>query len=125
MVHLVYTISPVPSVPPALFMEVDFLVSVIYFYHFSFYLIFFNRNGGIHPRITKQFRPELAQKVTDLTCARPRFFPHSIFGYAESEPPRPQSSDPTSKFGKTPSPRPSLHIGGARPRPEYCTAVAT
>ena len=38
--------------------------------------------AGIHPRITKQFRPELAQKVTDLTCARPRFFFHSIFGYA-------------------------------------------
>ena len=75
--------------------------------------------AGIHPRITKQFRPELAQKVTDLTCARPRFFPHSIFGYAESEPPRPQSSDPTSKFGNHPQPRPSLHIGGARPRPEY------
>ena len=66
-----HAISPVPSVPPALFMEVDFFILRS---QFSFYLIFFNRNGGIHPRITKQFRPELAQKVTDLTCARPRFF---------------------------------------------------
>ena len=71
---LFYTISPVPSVPPALFMEVDFFSLSHLFLSFSFYLIFFNRNGGIHPRITKQFRPELAQKVTDLTCARPRFF---------------------------------------------------
>ena len=128
MVHLVlYYFTR--TICPASFVHGGRFFSLSHFYHFSFYLSFFNRNGGIHPRSTKQFRPELAQKVTDLTCARPRFFSHSIFGYAESEPPRPQSSDPTSKFGNHPHRARPLHniigLGSGRLRwVQRCTEAA-